>query len=193
MLPPPPVQVSVYVLAAKMELIVSLPETALAPDQAPVAAQFEALVEDQVSCVEPPGATVLGAALSETAGAGAFTITVAELVALPPAPTQLSVNVLVAERELIVWLPEVVFAPDHAPLAVQLEALLDDQVIWVEPPCATVVGAALSETVGAGVGVGVGVCVGAGGDPATGPPPSLLLPPPQATRLKAQAKASGTP
>ena len=173
-----------------MELIVSLPEVALAPDHPPVAEQLEALVEDHVSSVEPPGATAPGAALSETVGAGAVTITVAELVALPPLPTQVSVNVLVAERELIAWLPEGDLAPDHAPPAVQPEALLDDQVSCVEPPCATVLGAAPSETVGGGLGV----CAGGGGDPATGPPPSLLLlPPPQATRLNAQTNASGTP
>jgi len=40
------------------------------PDQAPVALQLEALLEDQVSSVEPMGATVSGAALSETVGAG---------------------------------------------------------------------------------------------------------------------------
>ena len=93
----------------------------------------------------------------------------------------------VAEMELIVWVPEVALAPDQAPVPAQLEALLEDQVICVEPPCATVVGAALSETVGAAVGVGVG----AGGDPATGGPPlPLLPPPPQATRLNAQISAS---
>jgi hypothetical protein len=47
-----------------------LPEVALAPDQAPEAVQEVALVEDQVSSVEPPGATVFSAALSETVGAG---------------------------------------------------------------------------------------------------------------------------
>jgi hypothetical protein len=53
-----------------MELRIWVPEVALAPDQAPVALQLEALLEDQVSCVEPPGATVLGDAPSETVGAG---------------------------------------------------------------------------------------------------------------------------
>jgi hypothetical protein len=53
-----------------MELIGWLPEVALAPDQAPVALQLEASLDDQVSSVEPPGATVLGAVLSETVGAG---------------------------------------------------------------------------------------------------------------------------
>jgi len=91
-LPPPPEQVSVYVLAVEMELIVSLPEVALAPLHAPLAAQPEALFEDHVSCVEPPGATVVGAALSETVGAGApVTLTVAERVVLPPLPVQVRV------------------------------------------------------------------------------------------------------
>src|SRR3954468_18554731 len=94
--------------------------------------------------------------------------------------------------ELIVWLLEVALAPDQAPVAAQLEALLEDHVSSVEPPGATVLGAALSETVGAGVGVGVGAGVG---DPATGCPPPALLPPPppQATRLRAHIKASGAP
>ena len=52
-----------------MELIAWLPEVGLAPDQATVAAQLDALLEDQVSIVDPPAVTVLGAALSETAGA----------------------------------------------------------------------------------------------------------------------------
>src|SRR3954468_10556625 len=96
--------------------------------------------------------------------------------------------------ELIVWLLEVALAPDQAPVAAQLEALLEDHVSSVEPPGATVLGAALSATVGAGVDVGVGVGVGVG-DPATGCPPPALLPPPppQATRLWAPIKASGAP
>jgi len=53
-----------------MELIVWLPDVALSPDQVPVALQIEALLEDQVSSVEPLSATVLGAALRETVGAG---------------------------------------------------------------------------------------------------------------------------
>jgi hypothetical protein len=72
-----------------------------------------------------------------------------ERVVLPPLPVHVNVYVLVAERELIAWLPEAAFAPDQAPVAAQLEALLEDQVSCVEPPCATVAGAAVSETVGA--------------------------------------------
>jgi hypothetical protein len=79
--------------------------------------------------------------------------------------------------ELIVWLPEVALAPDQAPVALQLEALVEDQVSRVEPPDTTEFGAALSETVGAGGDPGGGVLF-----------PSLLsgvAPPPQATRPSA--------
>ena len=51
--------------------------------------------------------------------------------------------------ELIVWLPEVAFAPNHAPEAEQLVALLDDQVSVVEPPLVTDDGFAVRLSVGA--------------------------------------------
>jgi len=76
--------------------------------------------------------------------------------------------------------------PDQAPVALQLEALLEDQVSSVEPPGATVFGAALSETVGAGDG--------AGGDPGGGVPFPLLLPdgeqPLQAARPSAHSNSN---
>ena len=80
--------------------------------------------------------------------------------------------------ELIVWLPDVALSPDQVPVALQLEALLDDQVSSVEPLDATVLGAALRETVGAGVGGGGGALV---------PPPSGAAPPPQAARPSANS------
>jgi hypothetical protein len=98
-------------------------------------------------------------------------------------------NVLVAEMELIVWLPEVALAPDQAPVAPQLEALLAAQLSCVEPPCATVFGAALSETVGADAG-------GAGGDPGGNAFPLLsgtVSPPPQAAKPNAHSNASVAP
>jgi len=58
------------VLALVTELIVRLPEVDLEPDQAPVALQLEALLDDQLSCADPPDTTGFGAALSETVGAG---------------------------------------------------------------------------------------------------------------------------
>jgi len=45
----------------------------------------------------------------------------------------------------------VALAPDHAPEAVQEDALVEDQVSVELPPLATLVGLALSEAVGAGV------------------------------------------
>jgi hypothetical protein len=51
-------------------LIVWLPEVALLPDQPPEAAQEVALVEDQVSVDDPPLATDVGFAASDTVGTG---------------------------------------------------------------------------------------------------------------------------
>jgi hypothetical protein len=61
------------------------------PDHAPEAAQEVALVEDQVSVVALPLATVLGLALSVRVGAGEVTVTVEDCAALPPAPVQVKV------------------------------------------------------------------------------------------------------
>lgn len=66
------------------------PLVALVPDQAPVALQEVAFVDDQVKVDVPPLATVLGPALKVTVGAGAVTDTVADCVALPPPPVQVS-------------------------------------------------------------------------------------------------------
>jgi hypothetical protein len=76
-----------------MELIVWLPEVALAPDQAPEAEQEVALVEDQVSVEDPPLVTVVGFAASDTVGTGGgggvpCTVTVADALALPVDPEQ---------------------------------------------------------------------------------------------------------
>jgi len=48
------------------------------------------------------------------------------------------------------------FDPDQSPDALQLVALVVDQLRVVAPPGVTSVGAALSDTVGTAVGVGVG-------------------------------------
>jgi antitoxin component HigA of HigAB toxin-antitoxin module len=90
-LPPVPVHAS-----PKVELAVSAPVdceplVALLPDQAPEAVQEVALVADQVNVELAPLATVLGAALKVTVGAAVVTETVADWVALPPEPVQVSV------------------------------------------------------------------------------------------------------
>ena len=66
------------------------PLVALLPDQAPDAAQEVALLADQLKVALPPLAIVLGLALKLTVGARALTETVADCVALPPAPVQVS-------------------------------------------------------------------------------------------------------
>jgi hypothetical protein len=59
-----------------------------APDQAPEAVQAEALAEDQFKAALPPLVIELGVALRLTLGGVALTDTVADWVALPPAPVQ---------------------------------------------------------------------------------------------------------
>ena len=63
------------------------PEGALVPDQPPEAVQV-AFVEDQVSIEDPPYATDVGFATSDTVGIGGNTVTVADALALPPGPVQ---------------------------------------------------------------------------------------------------------
>ena len=69
------------------------PLEASAPDHAPDAVQAVALVDDQVSVVALPLATVLGLAAREMVGAGWVTETVADWLAVPPGPVQERVKV----------------------------------------------------------------------------------------------------
>lgn len=68
-----------------------VPATAFVPDQAPEATHEVALVEDHVSVALPPLFIALGPTLKVTVGAAALTETVADCVALPPLPVQVSV------------------------------------------------------------------------------------------------------
>jgi hypothetical protein len=65
--------------------------TALLPDQAPDAVQDVAFVAFHVNVEVAPLAMLVGPALRLTVGAGVFTETVADCVALPPGPVQFSV------------------------------------------------------------------------------------------------------
>jgi len=60
------------------------------PDHPPEAVQLVAFVENQLSVAEPPLVTVAGLALRLTV-VGAETLTVADLLAVPPGPLQVSV------------------------------------------------------------------------------------------------------
>jgi hypothetical protein len=111
-----------------------LPLTGFAPDHAPLAVHEVALLDDQFKVEEPFMFTVVGLALSVTVGSGGgATDTVTERLALPPAPVQVRMKVLVAIKELRVWLPDVARLPDQAPDAVQEVASVEDQLRVEEP------------------------------------------------------------
>ena len=69
-----------------------MPLTALVPLHAPEAVHEVALVEDQVKVDPLPLVTLVGLALMDTLGGGvAATVTVADWLAVPPAPVQVKV------------------------------------------------------------------------------------------------------
>jgi len=78
--------------------------------------------------------------------------TVAEALAVPPAPLQARVKVLELVNAPLDWVPEVALAPDQPPEAVQPVALVEDQVSVEDPPLEMEVGFAASDTVGAATG-----------------------------------------
>jgi hypothetical protein len=134
-----------------------VPLVALLPDQPPEAVQAVALVEDQVKVAAAPLLTVLGAAERLTVGEGVLTDTVADCVALPPAPVHVSEYVDLAVKAPVDCEPLTALVPDHAPEAVQDVALVADQVRVELPPLATVLGLALILTVAVGFGLTVTV------------------------------------
>jgi hypothetical protein len=67
------------------------PLTGLRPDHAPEAEHDETFAAFQLSVELVPVVMVLGAALMLTVGAADFTETVADCVAVPPVPLQVSV------------------------------------------------------------------------------------------------------
>ena len=151
--PPAPVHRKVKTLLAAVNAAVfAEPETARVPDHAPLAVQEVAFVEDQVRVEVPPLVTVLGLAVSVTVGGGVagVTVTVADALADPPLPLQVRVKVLLAAVSVLLLTdPDVVRLPDHAPLAVQLLAFVEDHASAVRLPLATIVGVADSVTDGA--------------------------------------------
>jgi len=100
---------------------------------------------------------------------------------VPPEPVQARLKVLVLVKATVDWLPEVALVPVHPPEAVQEVALVEDQVSIEDPPLATDVGIAESDTAGV-VGV-VGVV-------AAGAEAELAVPPPQAESTEASTGTS---
>jgi hypothetical protein len=76
--PPVPVQLSEYVVAALSAPVDLLPLLARVPLQPPDAMQEDALLAVQVRVDAPPCETLLGLALKVTVGAAAATVTVAD-------------------------------------------------------------------------------------------------------------------
>jgi len=148
-LPPGPVQVKVYVVLASRAPVDSVPLAALLPDQPPEAVQEVDLVDDQVIVALLPWETVLGLVLIRTVGAAAATDTVADCIAVPPKPTQVSVKVELVFIGPVDCEPLGFRLPDHAPEAEQLLAFRLLQVSVAESPEATVLGLACRVTTGA--------------------------------------------
>jgi hypothetical protein len=120
------------------------------PLHPPDAVQEVALVADQVRADLAPLFTVLGFAARLTAGGVLVTETVADWLALPPAPVQVSPYVALAVRAPVDWEPLTALVPDQAPEAVQDVALVAAQVKVELRPLATELGLAERLMVGAG-------------------------------------------
>src|SRR5512146_2169671 len=85
---------------------------------------------------------------------GQVTVTVLLALALPPAPLQTRLYVLVVLKAPVFWLPLAGLLPLQAPKAVQpRSALVEDQVKVLLSPSATLEGEALRLTVGGAGGV----------------------------------------
>ena len=81
-------------------------------------------------------------------GAAALTCTTTVWASDPPGPTQVRVKLVVPESAATISLPLVVRAPLQPPDALQVSALLEDQLSDVDSPAATSAGDAASDTVG---------------------------------------------
>ena len=103
--PPSPVHSRTNFVVALKATVVCVPLVGCVPVHPLEAVQVFAFVEDQVSSDLPPLLTVVGVALIVTVGSGAVTVTVAEFAALPPAPVQESVKVVVAVSVPVAVLP----------------------------------------------------------------------------------------
>ena len=127
-----------------------MPLGALLPAQPLEAMHPAASLAVQVKVALPPWATVLGLALMLMAGVGALTETVADCVALPPLPVQVSVYVALAARAPVDCEPLRAVAPDQAPDARHSVALPADQFSVELPPWLMLLGATAKCTMGAG-------------------------------------------
>jgi len=89
----------------------------LLPDHAPEAEHKVAFWLNQVRLDEPPELTVLGSAWSVTVGGKAVTVTVADWLAEPPGPVQVSSYSAVLDSGPVDQVPLVATGPCQPPLA----------------------------------------------------------------------------
>jgi hypothetical protein len=125
------------------------PPVATDPLHAPEAVQAVALAEDQLRVELAPLDTPLGLALIVTVGAAADIVTVADCDADPPAPVQVIVYFVVAERADVAFEPRVPTLPLQPPEAAHDVEFVDDQVNVDAAPLLMVLGFAESVTAGA--------------------------------------------
>ena len=184
--PAVPVQVSVKTVLVVSVAVDSLLETGLAPDHTPAgvleATQELVLLDDHVRVEEPPLVTEVLLVVSETDGNVVDeTATLTVLATEPAAFEQVIVKLPVVVSDPVDSLPEVPLEPDHFPEAAQELAFVDDQVSWEDPPTETVMGFALSETVGRPLP-----------PPSAPAPPSPLPPAPPPQAVSAPANSAKT-
>jgi len=87
MVPPPPVQASVYVVEPVVVGVTGCePLTDLEPVHPPLAEQEVLLVADQESVEDAPSVSVVGLAENVRSGGGSFTVTATESEPVPPVP-----------------------------------------------------------------------------------------------------------
>src|SRR5512147_2392291 len=114
-LPLVPEQLRLYVVSCVSGPTAALPDVGWVPLQPPDAVHVvtPALVQESVE--DPFRSTLAGDAPSVTAGPAAATVTVADVLAEPPAPVHVSVYVEFAVSAPVVCVPEMVLLPDHGP------------------------------------------------------------------------------
>jgi len=147
-LPPDPEHVSVNVELALRAPVDCEPLDALPPDHAPEAVQVAARLLDHVRVEDWPELRVLGLAVSCTTGGWLETVTVADCVAEPPGPVQVSSYSVEFVSAPVDQVPLSGTAPFQPPDAVQLVAFSAFHVRVELPPLLSVVGEAdkLTET-----------------------------------------------
>jgi len=137
--PPVPVQLRPKLVVAVSAPVLAVPPVPLLPLQPPDAVQSSALLVLQVSVEDAPLAMLVGLAENVTVGAGGVTVTVADWLAVPPAPVQLSVKVVVAVSAPVLAVPLVPLLPLQPPDAVH--AVGDLELVLGKPsrtPCRAV-------------------------------------------------------